>query len=821
MSKIALVYMIFLFLQSLQLPAQEVAALVYREKAITAFVSSSLYQHPLSSTLYVEIHARGLYRVDTTSWELIQDFAVTKNPGYEYSHLSGDCRGDMILSQRGSSGSRRFRIDSAGDITLIAPPNFSPTPFDSSRKWNSVSAAINESTGNTCYSLDCGTSWVCDSFNTRAVGGLPGAAISTDSSGNCYITRQGLGNVRYPLNISTRRPGYAPAVPIFGLIGTDSVMVMRRATKSSFPDTVCFAAIRDGLWRHCATTLSIPGIGDSIAVRGVEFVSTDRGDLLAFHPSGWYALYESGVWRLVGRYPLTQSLNSLFSSDSGLDSIFLYNHVNARSRVVLAVILLYPPYEAFVLDSSATYSSLMTQQPGSLSNEWSQILGSGQSILHSQRHGYISVNSLARSIADLQNTSMLFGFTDSEGHPLVVPFNDCLLFVDGRYLGKVRHGSARGEPGAGSIEGPRIQSSKGLRTPFVGKTEVIVPGTSVKALDRSGFFTQTLDKGAATAAFRLSNGTLLMGSDARIRSIRPNGDRDTFDLQSLLPTPDSLSRGFVSSISQLPSGRVVCYISGLRLLNLTTLGDKALASGGIVYSDDEGRSWEAADVPMTETYMLGSARTRTGTLLASVTSVVRDTSFFESDDSYPVVESKSHTMQGRVVLRSTNDGATWQEVYRSTVNRPYRLIGGDGVVTDSGSVLLMTPDGLIESFDDGLTWSFHDLQTDKAGTIPISVFKHPEGGPVFYCTNNGLYSSDATTSVLPIPELTIAGNLQVCSWQCHRDRWETEHMKLVRLYNILGEEVPNNNPSAPGVYCAYLDGTTNKTISTIIVTDVK
>ena len=165
------------------------------------------------------------------------------------------------------------------------------------------------------------------------------------------------------------------------------------------------------------------------------------------------------------------------------------------------------------------------------------------------------------------------------------------------------------------------------------------------------------------------------------------------------------------------------------------------------------------------------------------------------------MESTNHRFEDRVILRSTDNGTTWVEVYRSTLQKPFELVGSTSVIADDGTILMMSADGVLQSTDDGQSWDFHDIKTGNNARV-ISMFKNPNGGPVYYCSDLGLYQSWLPVSVEET-EIRPHRPLVACSWQRHLANWKLESLTLQNLYSLAGEVQSADFPTS-GVYVSEL-----------------
>ena len=286
---------------------------------------------------------------------------------------------------------------------------------------------------------------------------------------------------------------------------------------------------------------------------------------------------------------------------------------------------------------------------------------------------------------------------------------------------------------------------------------------------------------------------------------------------------DSLPGGFVHSINRLHDGSILALVSGLQNRDVEQGVNVDANTGGALRSTDGGRTWNRCGMPINTPYFLGYIQRSAGMLLASATVVVRDSSTIVIEPGIPVNESSYHTMLDRYVLRSSDDGRTWTVVHTSPVSRAFRLVGGNGGVTDvDGSMLLVTTDGLLKSTDNGDSWDLHDVAGIDQSHEIISLFQDSATKRVYYCTTGGLFQTMTTTHVsehLREREHRIA---LVSSWTEHVMRWNKLTAKVIGITAVDGSVALSHGeqPSSlvPGCYIVHVRRNTTSYSECILVT---
>ena len=787
--------------------------LVLRSKDISTTQTPAIVQQPKSGTIFVGIAGRGIYRVDTTTWTLHKIQEVQGTAAYQ-SHYVSTGRSFALIAQQGFSGSRSWRIDSNDRFTLIETPSGSSTAFDSTIDCDRIILSSDRDDRVICYSYDCGANFTCDTTIARIRQPTAGASVVEDRNRNLFMICPGKERRKFDLHL---RSDQFSSEPILARVGTDSVLAV--LSGKGKPDTLCFASLHDGIWVRKSTVVSIDGVDSTIPVKSVFIRGNFEGDVLLFRDdpsngSSSYARYDSGRWRSVGTIPIRfirSSLNEPFESRGSRRARLQYS--SAQKRFIVVRFNPYSPFGWDIPDSSNVLRA--SPQLVAFSSHWLAYYQGENVILFSDTHEHMTLNAMAATDDEHKTLPVLIGFTDRTGNPLYLDLGDDLIAPDKHMVGRVRSVRLRDAPQTSvtypSFLTPLDYTVNGMRMPFVGENEVLFPGTIVQKLDRNGRFTAVIHDSPSTAVARISDSSIVVAGTNNVVVYRSNGSRDSMNVLALLDTAGTLERGFISWVQPLPSGRILCFVSGLRLRDPDDQTHTILSPGGVLYSDDSARTWKRAAYSVEQQYMLGVVRRSTGELFASATSVVRDTTGMDSNTP----ESLTHEMDGHVVLRSTDDGATWQTVYTSNVSASFRFIGFSGLETNDGAMLLLSPYGAIESKDGGATWHRHDIEADLSGTEIISFFTHDGSadGAVYYCTNNGLYRSTRTTSVpttsKQLPQLTA------CTWTCHMQQWSSTFARVLRLQDAVGKTLSIECPPAPGVYRVELlneEGVVSKTI---------
>ncbi|MFN6113188.1 MAG: WD40/YVTN/BNR-like repeat-containing protein [Bacteroidota bacterium] len=782
--------------------ASQTVELIYRERDVSQTQGAQLNMHGVSSQIYFPISRVGIYTISMPNLSLAEVPGTQGADGYEYQYPC-DCKnGDILLYQRGYMGHRLIKLDDAGGARVVTKPGeelFSVAIHGS----GALSIVVVDPDSNYYYytTLDCGETWFENS-------GLPmislkGAVLMQESDPLRFsVARYGLGNRSYPISVTSNNNGLGPRN--IALVGMDSIVWIAPSERANVPDTIWYADIKDSAMKRFETVFAVNGVSDSILMKDIALLSTSEGIAFAFHKSGWYARLHRGIWTVVDFIPPMATGLVLHNSStiSISDNVIRYISTRQTGSKLVTVILdsVKHPFTSMTLDPSPqNLGGLSTLSPNFAALSWNKT--SYSTVLHTDSGTMLTLGSIARDISVLPQIPIQYGFTDDSGEPIVIPYSDCSVFATSSGIGELRSSNVRGEKRYATKDyGPRVQSSSGLRTPFVGQGEILSPGDRVRQFSRDGRFVRMIYNKPATAVARLMDSTLMIGNGAKIIVLRPGGVADSVDVTSTVCT-DADVAGYVNSISTAGDGSLLAFVNGLRLLDLETLGTKPWRCGGILRSLDTGRTWVPCETPLESPYYLGSIRTASGAIVSSATTVVRDTTPQPTPNFVDPEESLNHTFSDRVVIRSTDNGATWTQVYHSPANKGYRLVGGDGVITKDGTLLLMTIDGVLKSTNDGLEWDFHDPVGMDAGAQIISMFQDTVGSPVYYCTTVGLYKEKPVTDVQDDQQRSRPQIHAARTWYDHVSYWKRSGMEVKRLFTVLGVELPLTDPP-PGLYVA-------------------
>jgi len=781
------------------------ARLRYQERRIGQVQAPILFTVGHEESVFAAVHRAGVYRLTGPRYTPVPVPPTNNADGYEDSECQPCIAAESFVVQRGFFGSRLFRIESDGSATLIAPDS-NKVLFAAIRGLGTalVTTTDSSSTIRTYATADCGRSWF-QAGGSALVSNI--ALVTSDQSPlRFFIASPFKPGAMFPVRI-----GISYNKPFVGYIGSDSIAWTSHGIGSRTPDTMWYAPITDSSQRRFQAPIRVEGIADSVDESHLSLVTSPKGNLFMFSSRGWFAKYANGRWVYVDscpRYP-AGILTSLYRgyvrvTDFDADPIII-DSWNLDSLDVGRIRDTLDPQPSWGVISTTSIRPVTSSKTSFVYESESQPYviqdSTGQRLLNAAFSGFD---------ASFQPTPTLFGWVDAVGTPIITGIHDMALAIDDNELPLVRNTSMRGEShGSVSKHGPRIQSRRGLRAPLVVGNRVLTLGNSIRELDLGGRVIRMLYTKPATAVLPLDTtaSRLLIGSGSQL--IWPSETMDTVRTDVGPLFSDSLPGGFVHSINRLHDGSMLALVSGLQNRDVEQGVNVDANTGGALRSTDGGRTWNRCELPITTPYFLGYIQRNNGTLLASATVVVRDSSTIVTEPGIPVNESSYHTMLDRYVLRSSDDGRTWTVVHTSPVSRAFRLVGGNGGVTDvDGSLLLVTTDGLLRSTDNGDSWDLHDVAgIDRSHEI-ISLFQDSATKSVYYCTTGGLYQTVTSTSV---SEYMREGNSRISlmgSWTEHCMRWNRQHEEIVcitasdgSVAKLHGEQLDR---PAPGCYAVRL-----------------
>ncbi|MBU3679785.1 MAG: hypothetical protein FGM32_09295 [Candidatus Kapabacteria bacterium] len=807
--------MCFLTISVCDLFAQNVN-LTYAEREIAVEQTPLLFKHPKGGPFFMALSRAGLYTLDSATLRPKPVAVIAAGKVYEGNYISTCGNGDILYSQAGFFGGTLFRIDSQGIASSVPLPSGVVTDLRF-RENGTVLLEMKDTAGvySEYASVDCGATWFARAG--APIVSAKGAILLRESNPVRYsIARPGLGNVLYPTRLKSDI-----SLLSFSILGKDSVVWINRGRTSTTRDTIWYSDVRDSSRYRFDTSLVVSGIQEVVDMKRVQLLSSYAGTLFMFSRQGWYARYRNGSWRVVDTLP---PFDGPFVDNSNAQSSgYALQYIDYKGSQLVTI----------SLDSAEDGHSLTKVAPSLLGTRAMRFVSPGYSALYyksmttpiclfSPNEGNRVLNGVFPANDNLASP-MQFGFVNSRGEPLVVPYSDCAVRISGAGVGVMKAWNMRGEYWSvkGGISGnafvPRVQSDRGLRTPFVGTGEVLSPGLLVRRYTRDGELIDTLRNQPATAVYRLPDSTVVIGNGSHIITTRPGGKVDSVDFASVVCGGSGMA-GFVESFALAGDGSLLAFVNGLLVLDQETLSSRPLRCGGVLRSTDDGRTWTSSELPIEYPYFLGSIRTLPGTIVASVTQVVRDTTKRASpSDLAPLDETLNHKFNDAYVVRSTDNGVSWTKVFTRRSSPAYGLIGGNGVVTDEGALLLLTTDGTLRSTNDGMDWELNTVTGMADGAQIISMFQDTPGSPIYFCTTEGLYKQGPVMSVKDMGQSAAQRFRAARTWEGHRSAWQQCRQTVRRLVSALGESLSMSHQPPAGLYMAEVSDGSAITMEPILV----
>jgi photosystem II stability/assembly factor-like uncharacterized protein len=178
------------------------------------------------------------------------------------------------------------------------------------------------------------------------------------------------------------------------------------------------------------------------------------------------------------------------------------------------------------------------------------------------------------------------------------------------------------------------------------------------------------------------------------------------------------------------------------------------ATSGLWTSTDGGRAWRRlANAPAPASAVMLSPSFGTDHTLTVDGTISRDggASFQPlNGPEGPVAFSPSyatdHTLWGggHMLRRSTDDGMTWTNFNNIAIlrDRPVYAVATAQVIVGEFRIFVGTDRGLMQSFDNGQTWSSPNVTTRPIRDIAVQVTQQPQGALVAAASDDGVFWSD-------------------------------------------------------------------------------
>lgn len=798
--------------------------LIYRERTNPGWAATTPTMFNGSGQILIDVTKRGIYVFDTLTWRARQVVEIDDMNSFEYSRFSNRTAGGVTIMQTGNAGTRIWKVDESLRVRAdTLPGRIDTIPFythfdyctGSTLYFYILTYRTNPPIDRKLITFDGGDTWRTFSGNFSFVENDGVGGVWTVQNGSKYLS------ITHPLLF---RPDRSDAVqtPALGNPTTTGANLTCPPDKAFYgADTI--------IWIGTNRSKVLVGVGRLGDTTSTTFESLQAADgrPIGLHKSR-SALYNTATRRAF----LCDSTGVIYEYRRGqwhtVDTIEFFNpmriervydpyHVNYpvyRSDGTSGFSLLrltdsleqeYRPKEYYDAEIQTRQFPMIHPDVADVRLNWS---GPMVLTLKSGR-GYV-VSSTLRDIQDLDPVPMLCGVGGVGGQaPLIVSY--CGLMIRPEASGAGRLVSAMGWGLSYNISrnfdpGPIRHSTEGLLMPSVNSTEILFPGQRLVQYDRNGKFRRVISRQQSSSALRIDSNTILIGNSTRVYRWINGSIVDSTDVLPSISSADSALPGFVTKMVPTYGNAIVGFVSGLHILDSETLTIRPSRSGGIVHSTDRGVSWRASSMPDKDPFFIGVVQVDDNVLVAGYTTLVRDTArmnieYFEQRQN----EALFTTMSDYHIVRSSDGGVTWEKVYTRSSSFGFRLIGCSGVRMADGRLLMNGPDGMLQSFDGGVTWDFHFPDFEEITDV-ISFFTDDDALDVYYCTSTGVFKKrlvtttvDADYSAIPEHDKGLAS-----TWSEHQRGWARSGHSCVELTTLKGGSLPTDTPPPPGVYFARL-----------------
>jgi len=797
-----------------------------------------------SGSVVFEVRGRGLFIVDTAAWLARQVPGIPQMADYEFSTFVRRAAGGVACQQKGNAGTRLWKFDEHLRVWSDTLPfrvdtlNMYPAimGYTDNTALMSVSVpSLNPPLQKMCASFDGCDSWPLitdEQLNTQGEGFTP---VQNDGIGGFWLRASGAEwyMILHPLargfddnqaaQTPIRRDGRNPGSIQKAFTDNDSIIWIRRAAGTTY---LGVGALGDTVVASLSSTITTAE-GRTISVTGrSQLVNTATKRVFLIDSATSVYEYRSGRWHIVDTL---KHVRSRFDSPVYSKEIAYYRaRVDERTSGFVVLHLADSLIQELRIEdyygAGITRVEFPAPHPSLIST---YIPGDRPLVTLSSGRGYV-LNSVLRDFEECAPLPMLYGIggTAQDGlRPLIASYHGYLVRPEGSGVGRLVSSVVSGyhgvtDPAVGPI--PTWLTTRGLLTPAVSSAEILFPGNMLRQFDRQGRFIGVLDQEPSTCALRVNTENILIGNGTTVRRWRSGRMIDSTDVRSQLTQGDTIGSGFLSSLILSENSAVVGFVSGLHVLDSESQDVHGFLCGGIVRSTDGGQSWTPVTLPHTDPYFLGTVAADNGVLIASYTTLVRDTMKMKHPfERVRLNEELYTTMQDCHIIRSADGGLTWQIVFSRPMNAGFRFLGGSGVLLKNGRLLINGIDGVMESLDNGMTWDFHETGFIEPTNV-ISLFTDEEAQDVYYCTPRGVFKSQLTTSV-HLDDHSGVGNakLMARSWFEHQAFWTKDGMHCCSITDVIGVTRSPEIAPLPGIYRVHLSGQNGTTSETILVTPEK
>ncbi len=802
---------------------------IYRERGYPISVNTTPTMLNGSGSLMFDVSGRGIYVVDTVTWNARHISEIDNMSNYQYSVILRRPTGGLSCLQSGNAGIRLWKFDESLNVVSDTLPAridtvsgfyFGNKYSKSSTLWLPINILTPPIVSRRLLTFDGCDTWV-DLPQDQGV-----VFLNVDGHGGYLSRSNGSGHyaILHPFTqqVGSRTPVNTP------INAAPNVT----ASETSEYFTVAFYERDTIIWIDEVKgkmVLGIGALGDTVASflasslktadgRSIRIVNqrchlmysaTRRAFLV--DSAGAIHEYRKGLWHTVDTVrhkhpfypvPIFSSETAYYYaklSDGRLGKVFLHLKDSIEQ-------------ELRVNEYDDRYNNVRPLPNVHPALTPSNLSWNGQMVLTMKSgRGYL-LSSTMRNISDVEPTPMLYGFCGAAGNdPFIVSYSGHMVRAERSGVGRLITATTSGQyvtfnDGQWKAS-PAYLTTVGMCIPSVSTSEILVPGVRLLQFDRDGTFLSVLSDRNSSSALRTDSSTILIGNGTIVSRWANGSIVDSTDVRPLLAASDSIGSGFVGTLLALNDTTVMALVSGVHLYDNVNLVARPYLCGGIVRSTDKGLSWKASTLPDQDPYFLGMIQVSPDILVASYSTVVRDTakqrSFNRREEQ--LNETLFTTMQDCHVVLSTDNGETWTKVYSQSASRGFRFIGNSGVRLADGRLIINGIDGPLESFDDGLSWAVHDPGINEATDV-ITFFTDDAAEDIYYCTTTGVFKNRLVTSSVQGQQLTtsIVQPAEARTWNSHIRAWLNAGYTCTALTGLSGEPLSPMIAPSPGVYIARL-----------------
>ncbi len=798
---------------------------IYRERGDPFWVNTTPTMFNGSGTIMFEVAGRGVYVVDTVTWRARHISEIENNSSYEFSSFYQRKSGGMACMQTGNAGTRLWKFDESLNVVSDTLPErvdtinkLTHTDYHTPRTLYFVISLplAKPPVRRQLLTFDGCDSWV-DLPATKNV-----KLLRNDGIGGALIQKDGVKyySILHPYTneLSKNKPVLTPILASpdnqfetdeafhKAILGIDTIMWIDEVQGKM---VLGIGALGDTVASFVGSSFqTADGTTVNIQKNKCHLLNSDTRRVFLVDAIGAVHEYRKGQWHTIDTVRFKTSRSPIYGPEQVYYSAKTPSGASGEVFLHLSDSLVQELRIKTYFDGYNSIRSYPSVHPNvtPFTFNWN-----GPTVLKMKSgHGYM-LSSTLRDIEDVGTYPMLYGFVAQSGtQPFVVSYHGHMVQIESTGAGRLVSATTNGDQVQVSRAfkpAPSKLTTVGLRMASISSSDILAPGVQLMQFDRDGRFLSIITEQASTSALRIDSSNILIGNGTVVYHWTNGSITDTTDVRPLFASTDTLESGFIGSMSALNGTTVLAFVSGLHLYDNENLVSRPYRCGGIVRSTDNGQSWKASQLPDQDPYFLGFVRVDSNVLVASYTKVVRDT-LKRNNLNYEEErrnETLFTTMEDCQVVRSSDNGVTWTKVYSRPVNKGFRFIGSSGVRLADGRLIINGIDGPLESFDNGLSWDFHDPLFNEPTDV-ITFFTDDAAEDIYYCTTTGVFKNRLVTSNVEDQQINHSTNqpAEARRWNSHLAAWTNEGYTCTTLTTLSGDMFSPLTAPSPGVYVARL-----------------